>query len=476
MNNRYSCIRSKSGFISPEQSHTKLFLSQSVLALGRLQWFLEHGDAAIHDEVWEKGSEEDFDRHGIRVKDRIRTAFGRELNGDPIYWWVQIFTEDLENLRSRTVEALEAAEVLKETTKKLKNQEKQYEDYTQMLTELQNVAEAVATHVETLVDYAEWLHIQDRKGPGILFTYRVWGSTRRSERHLDLQCDSLNEEPEESIQVLALAVVGLWSNKLLTIDRELFYKADEFYLSTQGESDRAFYVDEARLIRKVAIHALDQFAEYAVFVRDSLRNILLEIDKCSSIRATLLSDQFLREFIEIARNSLKRETEYWDFKQSLEMWHAKGQAREDAKVSLCEQIAAFANAKGGILIIGVTDDRRIVGFSPGKDLENKIASLGKAIADQIQYPRSFAEIVEIPLALKNGPTICIAVVVRECSSVIAVRKDNSYTYPVRSGSGKIFRSHDEIETSKLSVKHDNFDELTRVVTQFVRDSKNGRQE
>lgn len=72
------------------------------------------------------------------------------------------------------------------------------------------------------------------------------------------------------------------------------------------------------------------------------------------------------------------------------MWHAQGSSREQAKVKLCEHIAGFANAKGGVLMIGVTDDRQLEGLPAGKDLENKLASLGEAIIQLIDYPRSIA--------------------------------------------------------------------------------------
>ena len=335
MNSRYSCVLSNHGFLSPEQSHLDFLFSENVFALGRFHWFLEHGDRTIYEEAWEEVADQD----DFGTEERVQTQFGRELNGDPIYWWVSKFSLDLHDLESRTLAALEAAETFKDKTKQFKYNEKDYGSYRQLLAELQMLAEVLRPSVEKLTDYARWLHSQDVKGPGILFSYRVWGTTRRGERHFELQSNSAPEEPTESIMFLSLVVLGLWSNKLNTFDRELFHKADDFYYATQGE-EVMFRVSEARLMRRVSKYAADQLAEYAIFVRDSLKNILIEIEKCETFRQTLLSDRFLREFIEAARNSPKQEPLYWDFKQTLEMWHAKGKAKEDAKIKLCEHVAA----------------------------------------------------------------------------------------------------------------------------------------
>jgi len=63
------------------------------------------------------------------------------------------------------------------------------------------------------------------------------------------------------------------------------------------------------------------------------------------------------------------ETQLWDFKETLEMWHAKHKEKEEAEVKFGEQIAAFANTNGGVLIIGITDKppRKVIGV---QDLES----------------------------------------------------------------------------------------------------------
>lgn len=302
---RYKCIRSENAFRSPEHSHRTALFNAEVLNLGRLQWFLENGDTTIHREFWES---EDS---------KVRTQFGNELNGDAIYWWVAKAGIDRNELRGRTEVALEAAELFKVATKDLKYNAAEFSYYDEFLARLQEAAIELHPQIALIETYAQWLHSHDPKGPGILFSYRVWGSTRRSERHAELVSESVDEEPPETIESLSLAVLGLWSNRLYTFDRELFYKGDAFYSSHEGETQR-FSVSESRLMRPVARYALDQFAEYAIFLRDSLRNILLEIEKYEAQEQKILSDEFLRRFVDAARNSPKQETLHWDFKKTLQ--------------------------------------------------------------------------------------------------------------------------------------------------------------
>ena len=65
------------------------------------------------------------------------------------------------------------------------------------------------------------------------------------------------------------------------------------------------------------------------------------------------------------------ENQLWDFKETFEMWHIKNKEKEESKIKFCEQIAAFANVNGGVLIVGITNKppRRVIGI---QDLENKL--------------------------------------------------------------------------------------------------------
>jgi len=114
-------------------------------------------------------------------------------------------------------------------------------------------------------------------------------------------------------------------------------------------------------------------AAFFEFLRNSLRDIESELLKRNEREARLTSDRFWRDFIAKARKSAKAEPTLWDFKETLSFWHAQtGDARRREKVKLAADVASFANAEGGCLIVGVTDDRRVVGISANpRDLENR---------------------------------------------------------------------------------------------------------
>lgn len=50
------------------------------------------------------------------------------------------------------------------------------------------------------------------------------------------------------------------------------------------------------------------------------------------------------------------EDQLWDFTQTLEMWKATDfNIKQKRKIEFCEDIAGFANAQGGVIILGITD-------------------------------------------------------------------------------------------------------------------------
>ena len=55
-------------------------------------------------------------------------------------------------------------------------------------------------------------------------------------------------------------------------------------------------------------------------IRDSLRNVLLDIEKCLEQQNVLYSESFWRDFIGKAVATKKTETQVWDFKETFTMW------------------------------------------------------------------------------------------------------------------------------------------------------------
>jgi hypothetical protein len=105
-----------------------------------------------------------------------QTDFGKEVGRDEINWWVFKKEANLNELRQQTERALDAAQTLKKTTDALKdNRPETYED---LLAILRRFADHHAKEIVILHEYVRWLSARDVLAPKILFTYRVWVSTR----------------------------------------------------------------------------------------------------------------------------------------------------------------------------------------------------------------------------------------------------------------------------------------------------------
>jgi len=154
--------------------------------------------------------EEPIPGEGVRFVQPVRTDFGQEVGSDEIDWWVNKRETDPALLQVRTKEALEAARRLKSEAAKLKGFEpRTYED---LLIRLRTFVEENRAEVAVVYQYARWLYDRDPLAPVILFTYRVWGSTRLSDRMISLNEFAASPQDDQSLAVLALIVLGLFTD------------------------------------------------------------------------------------------------------------------------------------------------------------------------------------------------------------------------------------------------------------------------
>jgi hypothetical protein len=151
------------------------------------------------------------------------------------------------------------------------------------------------------------------------------------------------------------------------------------------------------------------------------------------------------------------------------MWHVdKNPERDLAKVTFSEDVASFAKASGGVLVIGVTDQRKIVGIGNGHELENKLKFAADVLSKQLDYPREITRLRQIVVPGKDSTDkIClVAVIAQACEPVGVHDGAGHYTYPVRHETGLTRVSRDDILNPKIHMKSDNYDFL-RELYQFV---------
>ena len=395
------------------------------------------------------------------------TEFGREVGRDEINWWVFKKERDIQELRERTSQALEASQKLKEASELL-DKGKKPEAYGDLLQTLRRFAEDHAAEINTLHEYILWLAARDVLAPKILFTYRVWGSTRMGDR--EARFDPGERPNAKEVELLTEIVLGLTSSHGLPVSFKAEYEIGaEMWEQAYDEESANFTIPISRIVRRASAMAFDECAEYFELVRDSLRNILLDIEKFIEQRDFVNDDTFWRAFIEKVTRTPKAEPLLWDCKETLTMWRVdKEPERTSAKVTFCEDVASFANASGGVLVVGVTDKREVVGIGSGHELENRLKFASDVLAKHLDYPRDIFRLRQIVVQDKDGADkVCLVVVVAQACEPVGVNDGaGRYTYPVRRETGLTRVSRDEIFGPKRHMKSDNYDFL-RELYQFV---------
>ncbi len=446
----------------------KLLFSPVTLKLGEIHWYILKADAEIHERKYITAEQDGFAPVGL-------TDFGKEVGGDEIHWWVFKKEPDLDGLRERTKSALDAAQVLKQTSSLLKS--KSPKSYSDLIRVVREFAETHIQEIEALYQYVRWLHVRDILAPSILFTFRVWGASSLSDRSTRIGADLIDKEDPQLLERLTEIVFGLFrgggfsSYTIEMIKREI---EEELYGSLDYEDLmrlKPVRIPRGQLLTRTCYEVFDECTTYFEFVRNSLRNILLDIDKCAEQRNLIKSDLFWKRFIERAMAAHKAETQLWDFKQSLDMWWISDQQqKEEAKVEFSEDVASLANSTGGVLVVGVSDSpRKIVGIGNKlTEVERRLDFTRKVVSKYVQYDQEFIHFHQVSLTDDSGvEKICLIIAIAQTSAPVAVKDEKGrYSYPIRRETGIERVSRDHIQSAKLHLKGDNFD-FVQDLNQFV---------
>ncbi len=460
---RYNSRMSRGPRFLAGSSHERLY-SPAVLQLGEFHWHLLK---ASNDH--ERRAFIFVPTHGNFGRSEP-TELGREMGKDEINWWLTKKETDIEGFRSRTKKVLDAAQKLQKAVGGMKAKEPPT-SYDDLLLTLRGFANEHEGEIALLYDYVAWLHARHELAPTILFTYRVWGSTRRGDRWMTIEAaDVLTDDVRK---ILAETVLGLRLRNLCTYDHVYLQIGQEIYesLSDEERADGSKTVDVPSdyAIRRTAWETYDECATYFTEIRDSFRNILLDIEKLSEQQALVHNTAFWRQFISKAIQVRMAEPQVWDFKESLSIWHAQGNGKAKARVDFAQDIASFANARGGVLIVGVSDEpRRVVGVGDRKELENRLQFAKTVIAEQLEYPRDLVTFEQVD-ACDGESRTCLVIIVAQASEVVGVNDGNgSFTYPERLETGNHRGRQIDILSKKVHIKSDNLDFMSELV-QFVRD-------
>lgn len=440
-------------------------LIEQLLNFGRLHWYLLRADKLMEERM--------FEPHPIgKIYTPVRTPFGDEVQNDQINWWVFNRERDLPTFRLKTQVALEAAQVLKEAVQKLSSS--YYDSMEKLNLNYETFGRDFEKEISIILEYVRWLHTRDELAPSVLFNYRTWGSTRMSDRILNIELNDLNNsERIERYSLVVLGLVNRYDKHIVDwVKMDLGLEIIE-NIDPENYPEKGIDIPVKEVDKRAAFEAVRKFDEYIKHLRDSLRNVMLDIERRELQDRLFTSDDFWRLFILKSAKSAKTEQKYWDFKQTLDMWHIKNEpAKSDKSNKFAEIVAGFANNKGGVIIVGVTDalPRQIVGLSgDSREIENYMKHTRNVINQYIPYDKDFVHLQQVNVPDQNGDRkLCLVIVIQQTVAGLSVMgvDGKSYTYPVREETGLVWKDQNTVGSKKIGTKSDNYSFLN-VLQQFM---------
>ena len=192
----------------------------------------------------------------------------------------------------------------------------------------------------------------------------------------------------------------------------------------------------------------------------------LNISEYEKQRELLYSEKFWQTFIRKAVEPQKIENRLWDFKKTFEMWHVPSENKEQEQIKFCEKVTSFANADGGVLIVGISDEtqREIIGFDDMKDLENKVEDCHNIILRWTRPKKKFFDIQQVVINDDEGkPKSCFIVAVAQTKDAMGVmQKNGAIIYKVRGQTGSTSADPDKIKKQKENVRQKNYNFLYKL--------------
>jgi schlafen family protein len=205
----------------------------------------------------------------------------------------------------------------------------------------------------------------------------------------------------------------------------------------------------------VQIRIRENIVAYFTKLRDSLRHIDTLCQEFLQREHLYADDRFAKRLLKkISSQKAAIETDLWDIKETLEMWSAPQPRKEAATIEFVEDVAAFANNRGGVLIIGVTNHtHEIVGVDKTENRIKKIEGIIRKYTDAQVV--DFVRIRAVPFDGVARP--CIIIVVGKTEMPLGVCQLNgSYSYPLRVGPGKERVAQKQISATKAFMKGTEF--------------------
>jgi hypothetical protein len=148
----------------------------------------------------------------------------------------------------------------------------------------------------------------------------------------------------------------------------------------------------------------------------------------------------------------------------------RGTREPRLKIEFAEDVAAFANTRGGAILVGIADQPRIVvGIDRGRELEDRLQFASTVLKAHLEYDRDLVTLEQVVFQDNTVSKLCLVVVVAQACEVVGVTDGKGhFTYPVRLQTGKHRGTRIQVASMKAHIKSDNFDFIEELL-RFVRD-------
>jgi Putative DNA-binding domain len=382
-------------------AHKTLWKLDEFRSLSRFHACIDAADVKIESKIC---TEEPVEPDGL--SDFVRrelTSFGCEVGADVPRWWVFAREPHVPEFWNETKQLFLVAQKLVRSAERLCR--RPAPNYEHIIRELAEFLRRHGSEIESFLTYADHLSAKHKLAPAILFSYAVWGSTKRGDRTLD-RCTAKGVTRLRLAGEMALGIHHRMGPTLFRVWMDLLDDAYE----AAGEEGYPL-VSASTLLHMVQIGIRENVVAYFTNLRDSLRHIDTLCQEFLQREHLYADDRFARRLLKkISSQKSAVETDLWDIKEALEMWSAPQLRKEAATIEFVEDVAAFANNRGGVLIIGVTNDtHEIVGVDKPENRIKKIEAVIRKYTDALVV--DFVRIRAVFFAGVTRP--CIIIVVGE---------------------------------------------------------------
>lgn len=175
-------------------------------------------------------------------------------------------------------------------------------------------------------------------------------------------------------------------------------------------------------------------------------------------RMLIKDNKFWNSFIDHTLNN--SEMQYWDCKEIFQFWKIPSKSKEakrENEIKACSNIISFANADGGVIFIGISNElpRKIIGVD---NIEDKKNSLIDALN---KYSHGMSDLIEFyEFNYSNGKSSkkILIIIIQQSSDVIELKlNDKDYCIPVRIAAKTVYKNYRDLSARQYTIKENNID-------------------